>query len=82
VLRERDELVLTEARMAVPGWTRNLGGFDLATMDHGSVVLGEAKWADGNLYECMFHILKLASATTIRRVDAAVAFYAARSNIG
>jgi hypothetical protein len=63
--------------MAVPGRTRNLGGFDLAIVDHGSVVLGEAKWADGNLYECMWDIPKLATATTIRRVDAGVAFYAA-----
>ena len=51
-LRERDELVLTEAKLAVPGWTSNLGGFDFALVDSGAIVLGETKWADGNLYEC------------------------------
>lgn len=76
-MRHNDELVLTEARMAVPGWTANLGGFDLAIVDQDAVVLGETKWADGNLYEAMWDILKLASATTAPRVEAAVAFYAA-----
>ena len=76
-LRKSGELVLTEAQMAVPGWTANLGGFDLAIVDHDSVILGETKWADGNLYEAMWDILKLASATTAPRVEAGVVFYAA-----
>jgi hypothetical protein len=76
-LRVRRELVLTEARLAVPGWTSNLGGFDLAVVVENSLVLGETKWADGNLYECMWDIFKLASALAIPRVDAAVAIYGA-----
>jgi Family of unknown function (DUF5372) len=63
-LRENHELVLTEARLAVPGWTENLGGFDLAIVDHNNVALAETKWSDGNLYEAMWDVLKLASATT------------------
>jgi hypothetical protein len=35
------------------------------------------KWADGNLYECMWDIFKLGSAVSIPRVDAAVAVYGA-----
>jgi hypothetical protein len=61
-LRARGELVLTEARLRVPGWTPNLGGFDLALVVDNSLVIGETKWADGNLHEAMWDLLKLGSA--------------------
>jgi hypothetical protein len=77
-LRSRDELVLTEAKLAVPGWTANLGGFDFAwVLRDGDLVIGETKWADGNLGECMWDILKLASASMLPRIRAAVAVYGA-----
>jgi hypothetical protein len=76
-LRANDELVLTEARLLVPGWTPNLGGFDLAVVVDDSLVVGETKWADRNLHECMWDIFKLASALSVPRVDAAVAVYGA-----
>lgn len=76
-LHARGELVLTEAKLQVPGWTTNLGGFDLALVVDDSVVLGETKWADGNLYESMWDLLKLGSALSLNRVDAAVAIYGA-----
>lgn len=76
-LRSRGELVLTEARLAVPGWTSNLGGFDLGVVIDNSLVVGETKWADGNLYECMWDMFKLGSALALERVDAAVAVYGA-----
>jgi hypothetical protein len=76
-LRARGELVLTEAKLRVPGWTTNLGGFDLAIVVDNSVGLGETKWADGNLYECMWDLFKLGSALSLDRVDAGVAVYGA-----
>ena len=76
-LRGRGELVLTEAKLPVPGWTETLGGFDLAIVVDDSLVVAETKWADGNLYESMWDIFKLASALAITRVDAAVAIYGA-----
>jgi hypothetical protein len=76
-MRACGELVLTEAKLAVPGWTVNLGGFDIAVVANNSLVVCETKWADGNLYECMWDILKLGSALSIPRVDAAVAVYGA-----
>lgn len=76
-LRTRAELVLTEAKLRVPGWTTNLGGFDLAIVVDNSLVLGETKWADGNLYECMWDLFKLRSAVSLDRVDAGVAVYGA-----
>jgi hypothetical protein len=76
-LRARGELVLTEAKLSVPGWTQSLGGFDLAIVADDSLVVAETKWADGNLYECMWDIFKLGSALAIARVDAAVAIYGA-----
>jgi hypothetical protein len=76
-LRARGELVLTEAKLRVPGWTANLGGFDLAIVVDNSLVLGETKWADGNLYECMWDLFKLGSAVSMDRVDAGVAVYGA-----
>lgn len=78
-LRSRGELVLTEAKLSVPGWTEKLGGFDLAIVVDDSLVVAETKWADGNLYESMWDILKLGSALAIPRVDAAVAIYGAPS---
>jgi hypothetical protein len=77
LLREGRELVLTEARLAVPGWTRNLGGFDLAVVADNSVVVAETKWADGNLAECLWDLFKLGCALEIPRVDAAEAIYGA-----
>jgi hypothetical protein len=79
-LRARGELVLTEAKLRVPGWTTNLGGFDLAMVVDNSLVLGETKWADGNLYECMWDLFKLGSAVSLDRVDAGVAVYGAPAN--
>ena len=76
-LRSCGELVLTEAKLTVPGWTDSLGGFDLAVVVDDSLVVAETKWADGNLYESMWDILKLGSALAIARVDAAVAIYGA-----
>jgi hypothetical protein len=76
-LRSRGELVITEARLPVPGWTHNLGGFDLGVVIDNSLVLGETKWADGNLYECMWDLFKLGSALGLERVDAGVAVYGA-----
>lgn len=78
-LRARGELVVTEAKLAVPGWTSNLGGFDLAIVADDSLVVAETKLADGNLHESMWDIFKLASALSISRVDAAVAIYGAPS---
>jgi hypothetical protein len=74
-LRSRGELVVTEAKLRVPGWTTKLGGFDLGIVARDSLVLGETKWADGNLYECMWDLFKLGSALAIDRVDAGVAIY-------
>jgi hypothetical protein len=54
-----------------------LGGFDLAIVVDDALVVAETKWADGNLYESMWDIFKLASALSIPRVDAAVAIYGA-----
>jgi hypothetical protein len=76
-LRARGELVLTEAKVRLPGWTANLGGFDLAIVVDNSLALGETKWADGNLYECMWDLFKLGSAVSLDRVDAGVAIYGA-----
>jgi hypothetical protein len=77
-LRKQGELVLTEAKLPVPGWTPNLGGFDFALVGAaGGLTLGETKWADGNLYECAWDILKLASASKLPRIEAAVAVYGA-----
>jgi hypothetical protein len=77
-LRERGELVLTEAQVGVPNWSRNLGGFDFAVAGRdGGLVVGETKWANGNLYECLWDLLKLASASTMPRIGAAVAVYGA-----
>jgi hypothetical protein len=76
-LRARGELVLTEARLRLPGWTTNLGGFDLAIVVENSLVLGETKWADGNLYECMWDLFKLGSARSLDRVEATIAVYGA-----
>jgi hypothetical protein len=77
-LRGREELVLTEGKLAVEGWSANLGGFDFALVgDDGSLALGETKWADGKLYECLWDIFKLASATTMPRVLAGFAVYGA-----
>jgi len=76
-LRDRGELVMTEAKLAVPGWPVNLGGFDLAVVTENTLVVGETKWADGNLYESMWDIFKLASAAQIPRVSASVAIYGA-----
>jgi hypothetical protein len=76
-LRSRGELVMTEPKLAVPGWTANLGGFDLAIVAENALVVGETKWADGNLYECMWDIFKLAASLQIPRVEAAVAIYGA-----
>jgi hypothetical protein len=79
-LRARGELVLTEAKLAVPGWTPNLGGFDIAVVVQDSLVVVETNWADGNLRESMWDIFKLASAVALPRVDAAVAVYGAPVN--
>lgn len=57
--RARRELVLTEAKLRLPGSTTNLGGFDLAIVVDNSLVLGETKWADGNRYGCMLDLFKL-----------------------
>lgn len=77
-LRERGELVLAEARLGVPHWSQNLGGFDFVIVGRdGGLVAGETKWADGNLYECLWDLLKLASASTMPRISAAVAVYGA-----
>lgn len=76
-LRARGELVMTEAKLAVPGWTKTLGGFDIAMVADDSLVVAETKWADGNIYESLWDIFKLASALAIDRVDAAVAIYGA-----
>jgi hypothetical protein len=40
-------------------------------------VIGETKWADGNLYEAMWDLFKLGSALSLNRVEAAVAIYGA-----
>jgi hypothetical protein len=76
-LRKRGELVLTEARLAVPGWTPNLGGFALALVVENSLVVAETKWADGNLDECLWDLFKLGCVLEVPRVDAAVAIYGA-----
>jgi hypothetical protein len=76
-LSARGELVLTEAKLRVPGWTTNLGGFDLAAVVDNSLVLDETKWADGNLYECMWDLFKLGSALSLDRVAAGLAVYGA-----
>lgn len=78
ILRQQGELVLTEARLPVPGWTAKLGGFDLAVVTDDSLVVAETKWADGNLRESMWDLIKLASVLAVPRVDAAVAVYGAQ----
>lgn len=78
MLRDRGELVLTEAKIGVPDWTSNLGGFDLSLVDAtGELAVAETKWADGNLWESIWDLLKLASAATMPRVCAAFAIYGA-----
>jgi hypothetical protein len=77
-LRARDELVVTEGKLAVEGWSARLGGFDFSLVGgNGSLALGETKWADGNLYECLWDIFKLASASTMSRISGAFAVYGA-----
>lgn len=76
-LRARGELVVTEAKLRVPGWTPNLGGFDIGMVTGDALVLGETKWADGNLYECMWDLLKLGSVLSLDRIEAGVAVYGA-----
>lgn len=74
-LREQHELVLTEPKLPVPGWTENLGGFDIALVVDNALVVAETKW--GSLRESMWDILKLASVLSVPRVSASVAIYGA-----
>lgn len=77
-LRERGELALTDAKIGVPDWTSNLGGFDLSFVNTtGELAVAETKWADGNLWESIWDLLKLASAARMPRVCAAFAIYGA-----
>jgi hypothetical protein len=62
---------------ALDDWTANLGGFDLGIVVENGLVVGETKWADGNLRESIWDIFKLASAMRVPRVLAAAAVYAA-----
>jgi hypothetical protein len=75
-LAQSDAIVFTEAKLQLPGWTTNLGGFDVAVAGpEGSVVLIETKW--GQVWQGIWDVLKLASATRHPRVTAAYAVYAA-----
>jgi hypothetical protein len=77
-LRDRGELVVTEAKIGIPDWSAKVGGFDLALVsDKGQLVIAETKWADGKLYESIWDLLKLANAQTMTRVLSAFAIYAA-----
>ena len=75
--RDRRELLLTEAKVRMPPCTENLGELDLAIEDGDLLVVRKTDWADGNLYERMWNIYKLARATAIQRVGTAVAVYGA-----
>jgi hypothetical protein len=71
--------VFTEAKLRLPGWTPNLGGFDVVAVgSDGSVVLIETKW--GSVWQALWDVLKLASAQQHPRVTAAYAVYAASTN--
>ena len=60
------------------GWTKNLGGFDIAMVVDNSLVVAETKWADGNLRESMWDVFKLRQAHRLdQRIGAAVAVYGA-----
>ena len=75
-LARSDAAVLTEGKLRLPGWTPNLGGFDAIIVGtDGSVVLIETKW--GAVWQAMWDVMKLTSASQHPRVTAAYAIYAA-----
>jgi hypothetical protein len=76
-LRLDGQLVVTEPRLGLEDWSRNLGGFDLGLLIDDGLVVGETKWANGSVFESMWDVFKLASALRVPRVHAAVAIYAA-----
>lgn len=78
LLRDQGELILTEAKIGLESWSPKVGGFDLTLVSStGQLVVAETKWASGNLWECIWDLLKLANAQMMPRVLGAFAIYGA-----